>query len=84
MLSYYIYLSLNRKSTLLLLYIYFIFHNIHIPLYLYNGIKLFDICQQVKLRVIVSTSSNASTITQVLIPKSDNNNNNNIYIYIYM
>ena len=59
-------------------YIYFIFHNIHIPLYLYNGIKLFDICQQVKLRVIVSTSSNASTITQVLVPKSDNNNNNNI------
>ena len=26
-------------------------------------------------RVIVSTSSNASTITQVLVPKSDNNNN---------
>ena len=81
MLSYYIYLSVNRKSTLLLLYIYFIFHNIHIPLYLYNGIKLFDICQQVKLRVIISTSINASTITQVLVPKTDNNNNNNnIYI----
>ena len=31
------------------------------------------------LRVIVSTSSNASTITQVLVPKSDNNNNN-IYL----
>ena len=29
-----------------------------------------------RLRVIVSTSSNASTITQVLVPKSDNNNNN--------
>ena len=27
------------------------------------------------LRVIVSTSSYASTITQVLVPKSDNNNN---------
>ena len=26
---------------------------------------------------IVSTSRNASTITHVLIPKSDNNNNNN-------
>ena len=39
--------------------------------------------------VIVSTSSNASTINQVLVPKSDNNNNNNnnnnnIYIYIYI
>ena len=32
-----------------------------------------------KLRVIVLTSSNASTFTQVLIPKCDNNNNNNIY-----
>ena len=35
--------------------------------------------------VIVSTSSNASTITQLLVPKSDNNNinnNNNIRIYV--
>ena len=29
------------------------------------------------MRVIASTSSDASTITRVLIPKSDNNNNNN-------
>ena len=36
------------------------------------------------IRVIFSTSSNASTITQVLVPKSDYNNNNNIYIYIYI
>ena len=34
------------------------------------------------LRVIVLISSNASTITQVLIPKSDNNNNNNNNIYV--
>ena len=78
MLSYYIYLSVNRKSTLLL-YIFYIPQYSHtiIFTFLYNGIKLFDICQQVKLRVIVSTSSNASTTTQVLVPKSDNNNNNN-------
>ena len=30
------------------------------------------------------TNSNASTITQVLIPNSDNNNNNNTYIYIHI
>ena len=33
--------------------------------------------------VIFSTSCNASPITQVLIPKSDNYNNN-IYMYIFI
>ena len=44
--------------------------------YSYHSILSCDI-----YRVIVSTSSNASTITQILIPKSGNNNN--IYKYIH-